>query len=246
MSSEGEYRSEAEAQLERALEVRSALQATRKNEIKDLYREFPGLWELLVLDLNDGGQGAGPEMARFLGTNTTLLNRFIKQKRPIPIRDARTVADRIVTYLRSIQQAVSKTTARGAQTPNELPSKQEDPKPFVVEAVAWKTLVLTGDLQEKISEAVRLLDDVILHASTTNLPPNERALTEIERAQLIAVLKTTLKMLEAPMVETGLIKKTTSMLKRAGAKAVEKQVENAFAFAAGYAAGQLTALAKYI
>lgn len=246
MSSEGEYGSEAEEQLARALEVRSALQATIKTEIEDLYREFPGLWELLILDLNDGGQGAGPELARSLGTNTALLNRFIKQKKPISIRDARTVADRIVTHLRSVQPVVSKPTARGAPEPNDQSPKQEDQKPFVVEAVAWKLLVLTDDLQEKIGEAVRLLDEVIQHATTSNLPPEKRALTELERAQLIAVLKTTLKMLEAPMAEPGLLKKTTAMLKSAAAKAVAKQVENAFAFAAGYAAGQLTAVAKYI
>jgi len=70
--------------------------------------------------------------------------------------------------------------------------------------------------------------------------------SEIERVQLIAVLETALAMLKAPMIEKNLLKKAASMLKRAAAKAVEKQVENAFAFAAGFAAGKITELLPYL
>lgn len=202
------------------------------------------LWELLVIELNDGGQGAGPELAKMLGTNTSLLNKFIKQRSPIPMRDARTIADRLVSYLRSV--LVSEPRSGSLNLEPHPPKVDLGPPPLEFTAVAWKAVVIRDDIQLKISESIRLLGEVIQHATNSNLPPNERALTELERAQLIAVLKTTLKMLEAPMIETGLLKKGTAMLKSAAAKAIEKQVDNAFAFAAGYAAGQLTSLGKLL
>lgn len=105
------------------------------------------------------------------------------------------------------------------------PPEATPPKPLVVKAIEWKVVRLTEDLQAKITEIARLIAEVIEHATTTNLPPDQRALSDIERAQLIAILRTALKVLESPMMEKGLLKKAAAMVKRAAGKAAEKQVE---------------------
>jgi hypothetical protein len=235
---------DAETLVERALRVRSQLQSSEKTSIRSLYKEFPELWQLLHIELNWGGRGADPELAHALRFSVSFLNKFIKEKSSISMRDARMLADRLVTYLRSeshVGQFVPNAPPGSPPTNNQQPEK-----PFTVAAVEWRSVRSTHDLQNKIDEVVRTLNEVVVHATTSNLPLGHRALTEIERAQLIAVLRTVLKMLEAPMIEKGLLKKAGTMLKRAASKAVEKQVESAFAFAAGYAAGQLTSLLPHL
>ncbi len=124
-----------------------------------------------------------------------------------------------------------------------------DPPPpptYTVRATAWVTVRQTDAMREQINQLVSLIGEVVEHTKTSNLPLDGRAISEIERVQLIAVLETALAMLKAPMIEKNLLKKAASMLKRAAAKAVEKQVENAFAFAAGFAAGKITELLPYL
>lgn len=241
--SDEEYESEEEEMLARAKRVREALQSSRRKRIESLYDEFPELWELLVIDLNDGGQGAGFGLASSLGINTTLLNKFIKQKKPIDMRDARMVADRITTYLRSIQP--SGNSPRVKRHPPEPPEIKQEASPIVVKAIEWKVVIRSDALQAKINEAIRLIGEVIEHATTSNLPPRERALTALERAQLIAVLETALSMLKAPMIEKGLLKKAGGMVKRAAEKAAEKQVEIAFSTAGGALAGAFFELVRH-
>lgn len=233
-----------ETLVERALRVRSQLRSSNKTSITSLYDEFPELWQLLHIELNWGGRGADPELAHALRFSVSFLNKFIKEKSSISMRDARMLADRLVTYLRS-ESYVGQSVPQDS-TDSSRANSQKPEKPFAVTAVEWNLVKSTHDLQSKIDEVVRTLNEVVVHVATSNLPLDHRALTEIERAQLVAVLRTVLKMLEAPMVEKGLLKKAGTMLKRAASKAVEKQVESAFAFVAGYAAGQLTSLLPHL
>lgn len=106
----------------------------------------------------------------------------------------------------------------------------------------WKPI--HDDLQGQIGEVVRLIEDLTRRAKQSNLSDGERVLTKIERAQLIAVLKTALNVLKSPMVETGLLKTASAMVKRAGEKAAEKEVEIAFAAAASTLATALMELVK--
>ena len=225
--------------LDKALRVRRDLNATEASTIQDISIEFPALWELLVLDLNDGGLSAGSDFARLLSVQPSVLTKFLKPKKPILVRDARTIADRIVTHLRSQESPILEGNHRLFAG---VVAEEKRPPPLVVEAVEWKVLVRTDELTQQIAGLIRLIEQVIQHATTTNLPDGERALTDIERAQLIAVLKTAVKMLEAPMVEKGLLKKAGSLAKRAGEKAAEKQVELALGGAATVVGGLLMKL----
>lgn len=61
------------------------------------------------------------------------------------------------------------------------------------------------------------------------------ALTEIERAQLIAVLETVLAVLRAPMAERSILKKAKGMLGGVTKRVAEKQAEQGLGEAAGTA-----------
>ncbi len=95
-------------------------------------------------------------------------------------------------------------------------------------------------MREQLQQLTALIDEVVQHAIKTNLPPYARALTEIERAQLVAVLKTAIKILESPMMEKGILNKAKEAMEKGALSAIEKGVENAFSFAAGFAAGKLS------
>jgi hypothetical protein len=194
---------------------------------------------LLIMELSDGTSAYNSEFVQKLGFQPSLIRKFMSFKGRVRTQVARKLADRLITYMRSAEQNTASVTTRSKQP---TPSRQEPLSDIVVAAVEWKVLRRTDELEEKIAELVRLINDVTRHITTCNLPDNQRALTDIERAQLIAVLETVLHLLKAPMVEKGLIKKATEMLKHAAARAVEKQVEEAFAFAAGFAAGKLSHL----
>lgn len=241
---EPEWVPENELLAEKAMRARTFMHAMDMKVIDNFAVALPELWELLVVDLNHGGQGADPELAHSLGVNVSFLNKFIKQKKPIPIRDAVQLADRIVTYLRSQQYHIVDGNHRMAAV-SDLAKDEAEPL-IVVKAIQWKVLVRTDELAQQIAELIRLIGEVIEHASTTNLPADQRALTDIERAQLIAVLKTALKMLEAPMVEKGLLKKAGAMAKRAANTAAEKQVELAFSGVASMLGVALLELLKHL
>jgi hypothetical protein len=236
-----EEEDEANSMLDRARRVRRKLNASDKEEIESIYSEFSDLWDLL-LEMNDhgNGQGAGPELAKSLGVNISLLNKFVNQRKPVRMRDARMIADRLVTYLRSVD--IDDNTDGVRSPPPEFlqPTPPPEEAPITIKAVEWRLIHCNDELQRQIEEIIRLIGEVIFHASMSNLPPHERALTDIERAQLIAVLKTALKILEAPMMEKGLLSKAKEAMEKGALSAIEKGVENGFSFAAGFAAGKLS------
>lgn len=78
-----------------------------------------------------------------------------------------------------------------------------------------------ADLITKASLAVQKLQVAIQKQNSFGI-----ILTAPEREMLIALLKTTLTMLEAPMVEKGLMRRLVSILQISGERAVKKEVES--------------------
>jgi len=224
--------------LDQALAVRERLNADARDTLH--FGDYPDLLELLY-ELNDWARTATPTLAAALHTNAALLNKFFNQKKPVRVRTAQKIADNIVTHLRA--QAPRLKTIRIEKPSREEPKREIVPA-LVIQPVEWKLLVRTPDLQDQINEVTRLVGEITRHAKTANLPPGERALSEIERAQLIAVLETALAVLKAPMVEKGLLKKAGNLAKRAAAKAAEKQVEIAFGTASGLVGTAILELLK--
>jgi hypothetical protein len=95
-----------------------------------------------------------------------------------------------------------------------------------VHAEEWVAIKPTPAIKGQIADLASLLDSIVQHANRSNLPPDEQALTEIERAQLIAILETSLSILKSPMAEKGLLKKAGTLLKKGAEKTAEKKVQD--------------------
>ncbi len=78
------------------------------------------------------------------------------------------------------------------------------------------------------------------------MPPEQQALTQLERAQLITILETTLAVLKAPMVETGLLKKAGKALSRVVRKAAEKKVEEGLGSLADMASNEIADVLNHL
>jgi hypothetical protein len=116
------------------------------------------------------------------------------------------------------------------------------PQPIQVWTEQWVFVKQGSRAKEIIAGVSELLEEAVLRAKTNNLPEDHAALTEIERAQLIAILETTLAMLKAPMVEPGLLKKTASVATDVAQKAAKTKVEEALGASLGYAAKKIAEL----
>jgi hypothetical protein len=143
--------------------------------------------------------------------------------------------ERVRTYLRKIESEHGGeiTTTSDDRRIAELDAMVErNPPPAIsVLSDAWVYVPPNSRVKQIIVQLSDLLEDVHLLAKTTNLPEQDAAISDLERAQLIALLETTLAVLKAPMVERGLLKKLQSSLADAGKKAAEKQVEQGMASA---------------
>lgn len=216
--------------LELAEEARTELNAETRKKIPA--HDAKKLTELLY-ELTWGTTPYGDATIAALGFEASVINKFTRTGGDVPTRTARALADRLVTYLRANDPSAPAGIMIVSTTGSPPQRERPPPPPFVVQAVEWTVIVRTDALEEKIAQLVSLIGDVTRHAKSTNLPPNERALSEIERAQLIAVLETAANLLKSPMVEKGIFKRAASMAKNAATKATEKQVEIALGSAAG-------------
>jgi hypothetical protein len=113
------------------------------------------------------------------------------------------------------------------------------PEPIQVWTEQWVFVRRGSRAKEIITDVSELLEEAVLRAKTNNLSEDQAALTDIERAQLIAILETTLAMLRAPMVEKGLLKKTARVGADVAQKAAKAKIEEALGATLGYAAKKI-------
>lgn len=92
-------------------------------------------------------------------------------------------------------------------------------------AEGWVTVPASSETRRKIEVVATLLESLVVQVGRSNAPPSEQALTTMERAQLIAILETTLAVLRSPMAEAGLMKKARDALGRAAGKTAEKGLQ---------------------
>lgn len=101
----------------------------------------------------------------------------------------------------------------------------------IVRAEAWVFVPKNNETKQKIKLISELLDDIVLQVRSSNLPPNEQLLTDIEKAELIAILETALNILKSPMLERGLLTKLGGFLKDAAIKAGKDKTQVAMGIA---------------
>ena len=108
----------------------------------------------------------------------------------------------------------------------------------------WKVIPNDPNIKAKIAEVSGLLEQLVRMAKGSNASGDHAALTDIERASLIAVLETALAVLKSPHAEKGLLQKLKDMLGKTAKQAAEKETEEAFGTAADLAKNALGGVIK--
>ncbi|HEY1745634.1 MAG TPA: hypothetical protein VGG11_02565 [Xanthobacteraceae bacterium] len=188
--------------------------------------QVAGLPDLCMVILEVLGWTNTAYMETKLGINPSILTKFVKLRGKVPLHVARTVVDRLRTYLKSEDQAFPdpriSDVPRSRRTPQ---TKKRERKTVTILGERWVAIRDNNDIKMKIGAVASLLDSIIEQTVRANAPPENQILTKIEREQLIAVLDTALNVLRSPMVEKGLLKKAEGVLKRGAESAVENGVQ---------------------
>jgi hypothetical protein len=203
-----ELYSDSDRLLENIEVARQQVEETNADEIDvaDLY-----LLSASIIELLDWSNTA--YRTHGLGINPTLLNKFVKMRGRVRRLDAIKIADRLRTFVRSeMPTSMSQVANVGnlplqEATPIHLTSKT--PK---IEAESWVLLPKTSEMKKKIQSISSLLDSIVQQVKHSNAPPTEQVLSDIEKAELVAILETALQVLRAPMVERGLIRSASLAL----------------------------------
>lgn len=206
----------------------ATLQRERQNDL--IY--YPGIVEAVNFLEDYGYEGR-------LGLSTMDLSKFNRARGPVEPATIAKVASRVQSLLKEMEGEVGTMEWNAPVPPVIAPLSQtdEDDKAVgevVVQAVKW-VAVPRRQHGELIANLSSLLDEAVYLARTTNLPPDQAALSELERAQLIALLETTLALLKGPLVERGLLKKVADAAKDGATSATKKHTE----LALGYVLGKL-------
>lgn len=195
--------------------------------------DFPDFC-LLIADLVGYSTAYGSDLAVQLRVNATVLNSFARFRGAVPTHTARALADRVRSHLRSLDPGTSQPSTK--RTPAQDLSPQPTP---VIPAEEWRFVHIEPGTKTRIAAISALLDTIIVGLAKTNLPPEHQALTQIERAQLIAILETALQILKAPIMEPGMLKTAQDSLTRLARKTAEKQAETGLGTAASEGARRL-------
>ncbi len=158
------------------------------------------------------------------------LNKLTKISGVIDTYSALNVANRIKSFLRTIESnhSISPIEETIPKERNKNKTTELDHKPLSVSSSEWIFVKKSDSVQNHIHALINIFDNTITRINNSNLPPEEHFLNELERAQLIALLETTLNMLKSPMVETGMLKKVSASLKDAAKKASNKKLQEGF------------------
>ncbi|WP_436642477.1 hypothetical protein [Microbaculum sp. FT89] len=181
------------------------------------------------------------EFENRFGLSTNDLSKYQRMQGEVSRDVLLQFAHRAISLLREFEGTIVRETSiqypESANEQNLEPEKSPAPPYVDILPVAWVSINRRSNAQliGKISE---LLDEAITLAKSTNLPPEQRALSDIERAQLITLLDTALNLLKSPLVEKGLLER----LKSAAGKGAEAVVSKKTELALGYGLGRIVEL----
>lgn len=102
------------------------------------------------------------------------------------------------------------------------------------------------NLRAKIHDVGAILDGILTQISKANVAEHQQLLTDLERAELVAILETTLNLLKSPMVETGLLTKAKTELQGHARKSLDKKIQEGLGSSMTRAAELLAELLKSI
>ncbi len=159
-----------------------------------------------------------------VGINGSLLNKFLKLRGTISRSDALKVADRLISHLKSHDQAFARPDVKSLPDKPKA-TKREPDRDATFIGERWVAVRASSEIKMKIGAISTLLDSIIEQTKGANQPPDQQILTELERQQLIAILETTLNVLRSPLVERGILKRAKSILTKGAESAAEKGVQ---------------------
>lgn len=211
-------------QLDEAIEWLNSIE-TSKIEVS----EIPHLY-FIIGKLSGWYSIYSSDLPSELSVPPSQLNKLAKIRGVIDTYSALNVANRIKSFLRTIESNHSTPSSEETFSENWKNNKTTitNQKSFSVSSSEWILVKKSDTVQNHINALVNIFDNTIVRINKSNLPPEEYFLNELERAQLIALLETTLNMLKSPMVETGMLKKVSSSLKDAAKKASNKKLQEGF------------------
>lgn len=181
-----------------------------------------------------------------------LVRTFTREFDPVTVSDASVLAARLISYLKSMEGEIAGSELNEGhddKAPTEdadetKHSAGDEPLTSYIPGIRWVGYPQGQETKAKIAQISLLLDSVVTLAKSTNLPDADRALSEIDRAQLIAILETALLLLKAPLVEKGLMTKLGEALKDTVKKVLQKQTEGALGEVADEAQEKIVDLIK--
>ena len=184
---------------------------------------------IAFLELYDGFLDYGSPEARELGVPPKLAKSLIKPGATLLRSDAIILGNRLRSLLRTLEGQLGTPIEPKEPTADSssAPSDQADSTPTTIRGgpAVWALIPHSNTIKTKTAQLAQLLDDIIYAMRSSNLPEEDRALSDIERAQLIAVLETAISLLKAPMVERGLMLKCSDWLKRTVARVRQRKAE---------------------
>lgn len=190
------------------------------------------------------------EIAKRLNLPPKLVNQFVRNFGPVTVKDATILGSKLLSYAKSLEGSISEldTSQSKATNKRELARSPNSVsfEALRVDAVQWVQVPRSNSVQELISTASTLMESIVVLSNSSNLPDAERVLTKIERAQLVAILETTLAILKAPMIEKGLLKKAGKGLGEVVEQVARKKSEAALGELATQAVKALGELLKLL
>ena len=179
----------------------------------------------------------GSGLPKVLRIPEKLLNKYSKGGSEIAVFEAKTVSAKLLSYLRSIEGEYNNISSSDNINIKIDENIEVQNKNFAFRAVSWvKNDSVAKSELHKLSIS---LDSLLTLAKSSNLPESEQALSDLEKAQLIAMLETALLILKAPLVEKGFLSKLRDVLAGCGKKVATKKTEEALGKLADGAAQEL-------
>jgi hypothetical protein len=206
------------------------------------------VWEVSEVILEVLGATNTAYIENDLGINAAHLSKFVKMRGTVNKNQALAIAQRVKTYLKSLDQVTPQMPGENMLEPTQeqkLKKSPAEPKVTVV-ANQWIAIRQTSTSKLKIGVISSLLESIVEQAAHSNAPPEEQVLTELERHQLIAILETALNLLRSPLVERGLLKKAENSLAEAGKKAAEKGMQEGLGKLMTAASSRIAELILYL
>jgi hypothetical protein len=213
--------SDAREELDEITTQKTSLQSGAEDEIwgeEEHVRLFSNLCSLAEMLAGYDSTAYGSELSEISGVSGPLLNKLLKRTGSIKLGSASRVLDQFKLILARAEADMS-----AEEGPN---SSEEEPKPKEtgaleevsttrVQTEQWVVPSPDERTRELINDLIRCLEGIITEFSQSNSFAADKSLNELRMEELKAVLRTALNVLESPLVERGILKKTADVAKAA-------------------------------